>query len=145
MNALTSQIWTAEQGIETSATPAAIWRLFCDVPGWRAWNAGIEHIEAHGPFVAGSEFSMTPPGQRQLLCRLTEVRPTFLFVDETRVGDLTVTVTHRIERLGERCTRVTFELVASGDGCDEVGPVVAADFPDVLAALVRLAEGGIGN
>ncbi len=46
------QTWQGEYGIETSATPDLIWSIFRDVPGWKTWNAGIEHIEIDGPFAA---------------------------------------------------------------------------------------------
>jgi len=135
-------MWKNEHSIETSASPEVIWSFFRDVAGWKKWNAGIEKIEIHGPFAAGTEFFMTPPGQETLSTRLIEVRENEVFVDETRVGDLVVLVTHRIARVGAGRTRVTFAIEANGPGCDEIGPAVSADFPDVLKSLVRLAESG---
>jgi len=55
------------------------------------------------------------------------------------VGDLTVLVSHRLEVLGDRRTRVTYQVEAYGPGCDDVGPAVSADFPAVLAELAALA------
>ena len=51
-----------------------------------------------------------------------------------------VTVEHRIERLGPGRTRVTYAIVATGQGAAEVGPMVASDFPEVLASLAKVAE-----
>ena len=34
-------MWKHEESIVTSASPARIWALFADVPGWKKWNAGI--------------------------------------------------------------------------------------------------------
>ena len=35
-------------------------------PGWKTWNAGIEHIDIDGPFAAGTWFTMKPPGEDPL-------------------------------------------------------------------------------
>ena len=93
-----------------------------------------------GPFAVGTEYIMTPPGQDPLLSRLIEVRENESFVDETRVGDLVVIVSHRIKPLGAHRTQVTYGAEARGPGCDVIGPEVSSDFPDVLKALVALAE-----
>jgi hypothetical protein len=135
------QTWQGEYGIETSAIPEIIWSIFRDVPGWKTWNAGIEHIEIDGPFVAGTWFTMKPPGQDALRSRLIEVRENACFVDETRVGDLVIAVAHRIESSGAGRTRVVYAVDARGPEAAEIGPAVAADFPEVLASLAKLAEG----
>jgi len=141
MNRTNPPRWRCEHFLETRATPAAIWRFFADVPGWKRWNAGIETIEIRGPFAAGTEFRMKPPGQETLTSRLIEVRANEVFVDETRVGDLVVRVAHRIEPLGPGRTRVVYALEAEGPDAAEIGAAASADFPDVLASLARLAEG----
>jgi Polyketide cyclase / dehydrase and lipid transport len=135
------KIWRGEYAIETSATVDIIWSIFRDVPGWKTWNAGIEHIEIDGPFAAGTWFTMKPPGEDPLRSKLVEVRENACFVDETRVGDLAITVAHRIESLGAGRTRVVYVAEASGPEAAEIGPAVASDFPQVLAALAELAEG----
>lgn len=134
-------IWRGDYSIETSATPDVIWSIFCDVPGWKTWNAGIEHIDIDGAFSAGTWFTMKPPGEDTLRSRLIEVRENACFVDETRVGDLAITVAHRIEPLGAERTRITYAAEARGPQAAEIGPAVASDFPQVLAALAKRAEG----
>jgi hypothetical protein len=135
------RIWWGEYAIETSAPADVIWSIFRDVPGWKTWNAGIDHIEIDGPFAAGTWFTMKPPGQDPLRSKLVEVRENACFVDETRVGDLAITVAHRIESLGAGRRRVVYAAEASGPEAAEIGPAVASDFPQVLAALAKLAEG----
>jgi hypothetical protein len=126
-----------------TATPEVVWGIFRDVPGWKKWNAGIERIELEGPFTKGTWFTMKPPGQDTFRSQLVDVRENECFVDETRIEDLVVTVAHRIERLGARGTRVTYAVHAAGPGASEVGPAIASDFPEVLAALAaRAAEVG---
>jgi hypothetical protein len=135
------QIWRCEYGIETLAAADVIWRIFCDVRGWKTWNAGIEHIEIDGPFATGTWFTMKPPGEEPLRSRLVEVQENACFVDETRVGDLAIAVAHRIEPLGAGRTRIVYAAEAVGPDAAEIGPAVASDFPQVLASLAKLAEG----
>lgn len=133
--------WHNEYSIEASVGPERIWALFRDVASWKQWNAGIEAIELEGPFATGTWFTMKPPGQDPLRSRLLDVRENECFVDETRVGGLCVTVTHRLVRLGADRTRIVYAVEATGPGAAEIGPMVAADFPDVLASLAaRVAE-----
>jgi hypothetical protein len=127
--------WQTEYSVEANAAPEAIWALFCDVVGWKQWNSGIETIEIDGPFADGTWFTMKPPGGDPLRSRLIEVRENEGFVDETRVDDLCVTVAHRLFRLDGQRTRVTYAVQAVGRGASQIGPMVAADFPDVLASL----------
>ena len=141
----TSPTWQHEYSIETTATPEAVWGPFRDVSGWTTWNAGIEEIALDGPFAAGTTFTMKPPGEAPLRSRLVAVRENECFVDETRVDELVITVAHRIERLEGVGARVTYAIAAAGPGAVEIGPMVAADFPDVLASLARRAESGASH
>jgi uncharacterized protein YndB with AHSA1/START domain len=133
--------WQTQFSLETAASPEEVWALFRDVQGWPRWNAGIETIALEGPFAAGASFLMKPPGQDALRSVLTEVRENECFVDETQIGDLVITVAHRIEPLSPSRTRITYCVDARGSGAAEIGPMVSADFPEVLAALVAAAEG----
>ncbi len=140
MSTTNANEWRTEHGIEIEADAEVIWGILRDVAGWKRWNAGIERIELEGPFATGTWLSMQPPGQDTFRSRLLAVRENEGFVDETRVEDLVVTVDHRIERLGPKRARVVYAVVAQGPGAEEVGPAVSADFPDVLAALAKLAK-----
>jgi hypothetical protein len=135
----TENVWRIEHSIETAASPEAVWGIFRDVSGWKRWNAGIERIHLEGPFADGSWLEMKPPGQDAFRSKLVEVRENESFVDETRIGDLVVAVAHRIEALGTRGTRVTYAVEATGPGASDIGPAVASDFPEVLAALAAIA------
>lgn len=138
---MNEQVWRGEYGIETSAAADVIWSIFRDVPAWKTWNAGIERIDIEGPFETGTWFTMKPPGQDPLRSRLIEVRQNACFVDETRLGDLAITVAHRIESPGAGRTRIVYAVEAVGPEAAAIGPAVASDFPEVLAALAKLAEG----
>jgi Polyketide cyclase / dehydrase and lipid transport len=137
-------MWINEQSIETAASPEAIWRLWSVVAGWPEWNADIERIEISGPFAPGSTISMTPVGQEPVELRIAEAVEPGLFVDEVDLGDVVVRTIHRVERgEGER-NRIVYRMEISGPAADtvgpELGPQISGDFPEVLAALVRLAE-----
>jgi len=133
--------WTIEHSIEINVAPQAIWALFRDVAGWKQWNAGIEAIELEGPFADGTWFTMTPPGADALRSRLIDVRENECFIDETVVDDLRIRVAHRLVSLAPERTRVTYSAEAEGPGAAEVGPMISADFPDVLASLAARVSG----
>ena len=133
-------MWTATASIDTTAAPQAVWRLFEDVAGWPAWNAGIERIALHGPFATGTTFTMQPPGMEAFTSTLIDVRAQAAFVDETLIEGTRFVVFHELAPLPSGGTRVTYRTEVSGPAAEEMGPLVTADFPDVLAALKARAE-----
>jgi hypothetical protein len=137
-------MWEYENSIETSATPEAIWRLWADVENWDAWNAEIEKIEISGPFAAGTQIAMTPPGDDPILLLIAEAVEDELFVDEARFNGLLLRTTHRIDRIDQARIRVVYRLEITGNGADEagpkIGPGITADWPDTMTALVRMAR-----
>ncbi|MFA7766505.1 polyketide cyclase [Streptomyces sp. NRRL S-448] len=136
-------MWEYEHSIETGAAPEAIWRLWADVENWGAWNAEIEKIEISGPFAAGTEITMTPPGDDPILLRIAEAVEGERFVDEARFGDILLRTTHRIDRIDQDRIRVVYRMEITGSGAAEVGPQigpgVTADWPDTMASLADLA------
>lgn len=137
-------MWVNEQATETTASREDIWALWADVAGWPRWNADIEHIELDGPFEAGSTIVMTPAGDEPVELRIAEAVEPTLFVDEADGGDFVVRTTHRVEPLDTERNRVVYRMEIAGPAGDtigpEIGPQISGDFPQVLAALVALAE-----
>ena len=133
-------MWTDTTSIITTASPQALWRLFEDVAGWTSWNAGIERIALNGPFATGSTFDMKPPGMEAFRSTLHDVRPPETFVDETVLGDTRFLVSHELHALPSGGTRVVYAIRVEGPEAATLGPLVTADFPEVLAALKALAE-----
>ena len=133
-------MWTASTDIATTASPTALWRLFEDVAGWTNWNAGIARIALHGPFASGSTFEMQPPGMDAFTSTLRDVRPNAGFVDETVLDGTRFVVSHELRPLPSGGTRVTYAIQVDGPDAETLGPLVTADFPEVLAALKALAE-----
>jgi uncharacterized protein YndB with AHSA1/START domain len=138
-------MWSYQHAVETTAAPQTLWDLWTDVASWPTWNEGIETIEIEGPFAVGTRFTMTPPGDEPIVMKLVEVEPGRSFADEMDGGEFTVLTAHRLDPTEDGRTRVTYRTEITGPAADEVGPqlgpAITADFPDVLAALVRLAEG----
>ncbi|MEW2275714.1 polyketide cyclase [Streptomyces sp. SID685] len=136
-------MWEYEHSIETSATPGAIWRLWADVENWGTWNAEIEKIEINGPFAAGTQITMTPPGDDPVLLRIAEAVEDELFVDEARFNGLLLRTTHHIDRIDQDRIRVVYRMEITGADADEVGPQIGpgitADWPHTMATLVKVA------
>jgi uncharacterized protein YndB with AHSA1/START domain len=133
-------MWTHSTSIATTASPQTLWRLFEDVAGWTNWNAGIERIALRGPFATGSTFDMQPPGMEAFTSTLLDVRPNAGFVDETVLEGTRFVVSHELQPLPTGGTRVTYAIRVEGPEAETLGPLVTADFPEVLAALKALAE-----
>ncbi|MEO5686759.1 MAG: SRPBCC family protein [Burkholderiaceae bacterium] len=133
-------MWTNTASIATTASRETLWRLFEDVAGWKRWNAGIERIALNGPFAAGSTFDMKPPGMDALRSTLRDVRLLEAFVDETILEDTRFLVSHELQALPSGGTRVVNAIRVEGPEAATLGPLVTADFPEVLAALKALAE-----
>lgn len=138
-------MWSHEDSVETTASPAAIWRLWADVDGWPSWNGDIERIEIDGPFESGSTITMTPFGQDAVVLRLAEVSEGELFVDQAELSDIVIRTVHRIDRVGSGRVRVVYRMEITGDPAEvigpQLGPQITGDFPQTLAALVQRAQG----
>ena len=141
-------MWEYEYSVETSASRAAIWEHWADVAAWPRWNDGIEKLEIHGPFAVGTTFTMTPPGDDPVHMSLTEICPGELFTDEADGGDFVVRTIHKLEPADDGRTRIVYRTEITGPAAAEIGPQIGpeitADFPEVLAALAKLAEGAEG-
>lgn len=137
-------MWEYEHTAETTAPPERIWALWADVSGWGSWNPGVEEIDINGPFEAGSVITMKPPGEDAVALRIAEAVPSERFVDEAAFGDVVVRTEHEIVPAGAQTARVVYRMQITGVAADEVGPelgpVICADFPETIEALIARAE-----
>jgi len=138
-------MWSTEYDIETEAPAERIWEAWEDVASWPAWNGDLERAELSGAFAPGSTITMHSPEQDPIELRIVQAERPSVFVDRADLGDIAVTTTHRTERLADGRTRIVYAMEISGPAADtvgpELGPAISGDFPQVLAALVRRAEG----
>jgi uncharacterized protein YndB with AHSA1/START domain len=138
-------MWEYEHSVETTAAREALWQHWSDMATWPQWNAGIDTIDVEGPFAVGTAFTMTPPGDEPIRMRLVEIKPGESFTDEMDAGDFVVRTQHRLEPTATGLTRIVYRTEITGEAAGhigpELGPQITADFPEVLAALAKLAEG----
>ncbi|MEY9906852.1 hypothetical protein ABIA35_003074 [Catenulispora sp. MAP12-49] len=136
-------MWEYEYSATAEVTPNAVWTLWADPLGWHTWNDGVGEVELLGPFAAGTEFTMTPPGEDTIRMRITEVVPDQAWIDVCEVPGMLITTHHLIEDLGAGRTKVTYRTEITGEAADqvgpEIGPQICADFPDVVTKLLALA------
>lgn len=128
---------------EADVPAAAIWALYEDVSTWPQWDRQAEVITRDGPFAAGSTGTMKFTGQDPLPYRLIKVEPQREFVDKTPVAGLVVRVSHRLEPLPGGRLRITYAAQIDGPAgqAARIGPMITADFPQTVAALIALAAG----
>ena len=128
-----------EHSVEGPASVETVWELWSDVSRWTEWDESLESVTLSGPFAEGSGGTMVIKGQGPISFTLTSVEPNACFVDETSVPGALLRFTHRVERVGDG-VRVTHSVVIEGQAAEFLGPVVTADLPDAVEALVKLAS-----
>ena len=138
-------MWSTEHSVETNASPEAVWRQWADVPHWPKWNSDLAEAELEGEFGVGGTIRMTSKDGDVVELRIAEASEPELFVDEADFGNVIVRTTHRVERAEGDRARIVYQMEITGPEGDvigpELGPQISGDFPDVLEALARRAEG----
>ncbi len=134
-------MWHTEHTHDTPASPEAVFALWADVEGWPARDASLVATTLDGPFAAGSTGTLHPQGMPgPIAFTITAVEEGSGFADETRLGPLVLRFRHRVEPRGDGA-RIVVEIEAEGPDADQVGPAVAADLPESVAALAAAAQG----
>jgi hypothetical protein len=134
-------MWHTEHTHDTPASPEAVFALWADVEGWPAWDASLVATTLDGPFAAGSTGTLHPQGMPEPIAfTITAVEEGRAFADETRLGPFVLRFRHRVDARGEGA-RIVVEIEAEGPDADQVGPAVAADLPESVAALAAAAQG----
>ncbi len=96
--------------VETTATPAQIWRVFQDVATWNSWDHELESSGINGPFQAGTPGWLKPVNGPLLKTILTRVEPGKLFVQEAELLFAKAVMTHVISHSHTAgTTQVTFQ------------------------------------
>ena len=63
----------AQHTLETTALPGNIWSLWADVPGYKAWDEGIEWATLNGEFKVGANGELKPREGRLASFTITEL------------------------------------------------------------------------
>lgn len=125
--------------VTTSAPPAAVWALWSDPGTWATWDPAVEAARIDGAFEEGAAGTMTLTGGIEVPVTLEQVEPGSRYLDQLSMGDLTIRIDH-VVRATDGGAEVTVSTVITGPGAEDIGPMVIADAPKALSALVALAE-----
>jgi hypothetical protein len=129
-----------EQTVTTTASPADVWALWSDPGCWHRWDPAVQQVAFEGHFGEGAAGTMMLTGGIEAPFVLEIVEHRRRYVERLTLGDLVVEIDHGV-RPTDGGAEITVLTRVHGMGADEVGPMVTADTPVALAALVRMAEG----
>jgi uncharacterized protein YndB with AHSA1/START domain len=138
-----------QRSVETSASPAAVWKIWSDTSTWAQWNPDVQSMTLNGPFAAGTSGTMkTKQGTRQV--QLTEVVPGRSFRLETTVIPLTRFAFECQVVAGPAGKTTISQAIRVGGPLGGVvggmmGPQIANTFPALLQGLARKAEASEGR
>jgi uncharacterized protein YndB with AHSA1/START domain len=138
-----------QRSVETSASPAAVWKVWSDTTTWPQWNPDVRSMTLTGPFAAGTTGTMkTKQGTRQV--QLAEVVPGRSFLLETTVIPLTRFAFECQVVAGPAGKTTISQAIRVGGPLGGVvggmmGRQIANTFPALLQGLARQAEGSEGR
>lgn len=138
-------MWSYEHAGETTAGPAAVWKVLSNLDAWAAWDTSMQSVRLDGPFAVGSKVMMKPNGQDdEVTSTIVAITENEFYADETQFEGVFLRFSHALHPNVGGGTRVVHRLEISGAGSDEIapklGPAVTEDFPDAMAALLTMAE-----
>jgi uncharacterized protein YndB with AHSA1/START domain len=138
-----------QRSVETTASPAAVWRVWSDATTWPQWNPDVQSMTLDGPFASGTSGTMkTKQGTRQV--QLTEVVPGRSFRLETTVIPLTRFAFECQVVAGAAGKTTISQAIRVGGPLGGVvggmmGSQIANTFPALLQGLARKAEASEGR
>ena len=138
-----------QRSVETSASPAAVWKVWSDTTTWPQWNPDVQAMTLNGPFAAGTTGTMkTKQGTRQV--QLAEVVPGRSFRLETSVIPLTRFAFECQVVAGPAGKTTISQAIRVGGPLGSVvggmmGRQIADTFSALLQGLARQAEAAEGR
>lgn len=123
----------------TSATPADVWHLWSDVGSWHVWDPAVQRVALEGHFAEGAAGTLCLTGDIEAPFVLEIVEPGSRFLDRITMGELVIHIDHEVKGTADG-SEITVRTTITGPGAEDIGPMVTADTPKALAALVELAE-----
>ncbi|WP_193610814.1 SRPBCC family protein [Nocardioides lijunqiniae] len=128
-----------ERTVTTTADPAEVWALWSDTDTWPDWDPAVQAVTLDGAFVEGVTGTMTLTGPIEVPVTLDVVVPGSRYLDRLTMGELVIRIDHVIRPTPEGA-EVTVTTTIEGPGADDIGPMVTADAPVAMEALVVAAE-----
>jgi hypothetical protein len=123
--------------VEAEVAPAFAWRFRTDVANW---NDPPARFALDGPFEAGSCGTTLLPGRAPLHWRITEVNPGKSFVVVMQLDRAALAFEWRFEELSGCRTKLTQDIVLSGDNAPAYAAQVEAGFgSNLVAGMERIA------
>jgi hypothetical protein len=137
-------MWAFEHSVDTTASPATVWRLYRDAGGWPSWNGGVERLELDGEFEAGTTGKLTPPGGDPLAFSILAATENAGYVSETTIAEtVALRATNTIVRLPGGGSRITHRAELVGPAAEyfgqSFGPALKAAVPKGAEALAARA------
>ena len=126
--------------VTTTAGPAAVWALWSDSTTWPDWDPAVQQVTLDGPFEQGTTGTMTLTGPIDVPVSLEVVEPGRRYLDQLTMGELVIRIDHVVEPLDGGGTEVTVSTTIEGPGADDIGPMVTADAPVAMEALVSATK-----
>ena len=127
--------------VTSTASADAVWALWSDVATWPDWDPSVVAVVLDGPFEAGTTGTMTLAGPFEVPLSLEVVDAGRSYLDQLTMGELVIRIDHVVVPLADGGCEVTVSTTITGPGADDVGPMVTAEAPSAMAALVARAEG----
>ena len=132
-----------EHTVETTASPAAIWRIWEDVTHWNKWDHNIEFSSIDGPFKKGTTGTLKPKGGPLVHTLLTQVEPMKSFVVESKLPLTRIIFSHSLTGSAGK-TRVTTKIEMKGMlsffFAFVIGRTMKKNLPEEMKSMVKLAE-----
>ena len=117
--------------------PAFAWQFRTNIANW---NDPPAKFTLDGPFEVGSRGTTQLPGQEPLYWRIREIRPGKSFVLEMQLDRATLSFEWRFDSLPGNKTRLTQQIVLSGDNAGAYAGQVEAGFgPNLPDGMRRVA------
>ena len=130
-------VLTLKCSVEADVTTAFAWQFRTDVSNW---NDPPARFALDGPFEAGSCGTTQLPGQAPLHWRITDVRPSRSFVVAMQLDQAMLVFEWQFDQLPGHKTKLTQEIVLSGDNAAAYATQVEAGFGSNLeAGMKRIA------
>jgi hypothetical protein len=122
--------------VETTALPETIWRIWTDVPNWKAWDDGLKTAELNGPFAPGTKGTLIPDKGPKSRFVLTEVMPgqSYTFRTKLPLGALYV---KRMLRTQNGKTAFTHEVWFTGLTKGIFGRALGRNYRQILPGVME--------